>query len=146
MPIYDADLEAESGIPAGAQALKALAREADAFVIVSPEYNGSYPAVLKNALDWISRPEPGDGHLEVFRGKTAAIASASPGAGGGKRVLKQLRELLEMMRMTVIPQQLSVPQSGEAFDGEGRLTRPEDIATLHALAGQLAVPKQEMHA
>jgi NAD(P)H-dependent FMN reductase len=138
MPLYDADLEEESGLPPAARALKELAREADAFAIASPEYNGSYPAVLKNAIDWISRPEPGEGPLEVFRGKPAAILSASPGQGGGKRVLKQLRELLEMIRMTVVPQQVSIASSGEAFDAAGRLARSSDIESLRQLISELA--------
>ena len=137
MPIYDGDLEAEQGLPANAKKLKELAHHADAFVFASPEYNGSYSAVLKNAIDWISRPEPGDRPLEVFRDKTAAILAASPGPGGGRRVLKQLRELLEMIRITVIPQELAIPRAGEAFDAEGRLVRAEDIEGWEALIGGL---------
>ena len=76
-------LKAGQGLPPAAKALKELARRHDGFAIASPEYNGSFPALLKNALDWISRPEPGERHLEVFRGKVAAILSASPGPGGG---------------------------------------------------------------
>src|SRR5438552_11551728 len=104
MPLYDGDLEAETGLPPAAKTLKDLAREADGLAIASPEYNGSYSAVLKNAIDWISRPEPGEGPVEVFRGKPAGILSASPGPGGGRRVLKHLRELLEGIRMSVVPQ------------------------------------------
>ena len=138
MPLYDGDLEAEAGLPPAAKTLKELAREAGAFAVASPEYNGSYSAVLKNAIDWISRPEPGEGPLEVFRGKPAAILSASPGPGGGKRVLKHLRELLEGIRMTVVPHQVSIAQSGAAFDAGGRLTRPADIESLRKLTGELA--------
>jgi NAD(P)H-dependent FMN reductase len=138
MPLYDGDLEDASGLPPAAKTLKDLARESDAFVIASPEYNGSYSAVLKNAIDWISRPEPGERTLEVFSGKPAAILSASPGAGGGRRVLKQLRELLEGIRMTVVPHQVSIAQSGDAFDVEGRLKRPADIESLNRLTEELA--------
>jgi NAD(P)H-dependent FMN reductase len=138
MPLYDGDLEDASGLPPAAKTLKDLARESDAFVIASPEYNGSYSAVLKNAIDWISRPEPGERALEVFSGKPAAILSASPGAGGGRRVLKQLRELLEGIRMTVVPHQVSIAQSGDAFDVEGRLKRPADIESLNRLTEELA--------
>src|SRR5438552_3678099 len=116
MPLYDGDLEAATGLPPAAKTLKELARESDAFAIASPEYNGSYSAVLKNAIDWISRPEPGEGALEVFHDKPAAILAASPGTGGGRRVLKQLRELLEGMRMSVVPHHVLIAQSGEAFD------------------------------
>src|ERR1051325_1131243 len=69
MPLYDGARKTAPGPPPAAKKLKALAREAAAMVMVSPEYNGSYSAVLKNAIDWISRPEPGEGPLEVFRGK-----------------------------------------------------------------------------
>src|SRR5436305_284631 len=138
LPLYDGDLEAEQGIPPAAKALKELARQADGFLIASPEYNGSYPAVLKNAIDWISRPEPGEGPLQVFREKPAAILSASPGQGGGRRVLKQLRELLGMIRMNVVPHQVSIPNAGEAFDTAGRLVRSDDIESLRQLTSELA--------
>ena len=147
MPLYDGDLEAGEGLPPNAKALKELARETDGFAIATPEYNGSFPALLKNALDWISRPEPGDRPLEVFRGKVAAILSASPGPGGGKRGLHQLRELLEMMMVTVIPEQLTIARSGAALDAGGQLVRAEDIAGLAAVAmalAQAAARKQEI--
>jgi NAD(P)H-dependent FMN reductase len=139
MPLYDGDLEVESGMPAPAKALKELARASNGFVFASPEYNGSYPAILKNAIDWISRPEPGERHLEVFAGKPAAILSASPGPGGGRRVLRQLRQLLEMMRVAVIPQELAIPRASEAFDSAGQLARTEDIEGLRLLAEGLAM-------
>ena len=138
MPIYDGDLEAGQGLPPAAKALKEMARGHDGFAIASPEYNGSFPALVKNALDWISRPEPGEGTLEVFRGKVAAILSASPGPGGGKRGLHQLRELLEMMLVTVIPEQLTIARSTAAFDAAGRLVHAEDAAGLQAVAAGLA--------
>src|SRR5450759_3775505 len=138
MPIYDGDLEAGEGLPPAAKALKELARRHDGLAIASPEYNGSFPALLKNALDWISRPEPGEGPLAVFRGKVAAILSASPGPGGGQRGLRQLRELLEMMSVEVIPEQLSIARSTAALDGAGRLLRAEDLSGLRGLAAALA--------
>lgn len=116
---------------------KELARTHDGFAIVSPEYNGSFPALLKNALDWISRPEPGEGPLAVFRGKVAALLSASPGPGGGKRGQHQLRELLEMMQVRVIPQELTIPRATEGLDDDGRPTRPADVAAWHQLAASL---------
>ena len=138
MPIYDGDLEVEQGLPPNAKALKELARQSDGFLFASPEYNGSYPAILKNAIDWVSRPEPGERHLEVFAGKPAAIVSASPGPGGGRRVLGQLRQLLEMMRVTVIPGDLAIPRANEAFDPNGKLGRSEDIEGMLSLAEGLA--------
>ena len=143
MPIYDGDLETGEGIPPAAKALKELARRHDGFAIASPEYNGSFPALLKNALDWISRPEPGDRPLEVFRGKVAAILSASPGPGGGRRGLHHLRELLEMMRVSVIPDELAIGAASAAFDAEGRLVRAEDVAGLREVATALAHAAQQ---
>jgi NAD(P)H-dependent FMN reductase len=138
MPIWDGDLESGEGLPPAAKALKDLARAHDGFAIASPEYNGSFPALLKNALDWISRPEPGESSLEVFRGKVAAILSASPGPGAGKRGLRHLRELLEMMSVSVIPEQLAVARSSGAFDSAGRLARTEDLTGLQEVAASLA--------
>jgi chromate reductase, NAD(P)H dehydrogenase (quinone) len=134
LPIYDGDFETENGLPANAKALKALARDHDAFAIAAPEYNGSFPAVLKNAIDWMSRPEPGEPPLAAFRGKTAALMSASPGPGGGRRVLHALRELLEGIRVTVIPEQVSVPLAEAAFDSEGRLVRAEALRAVRSLS------------
>jgi chromate reductase, NAD(P)H dehydrogenase (quinone) len=138
MPLYDGDLEAAEGLPPAATALKELARRHNGFAIASPEYNGSFSALLKNALDWISRPEPGDRPLEVFRGKVAAILSASPGPGGGRRGLRHLRELLEMMSVSVIPRELAIARSSGALDAGGRLTRAEDLSGLQELAAALA--------
>lgn len=137
LPIYDGDLEQEEGRPANAQALKDLARRADAFLIASPEYNGSYPAVLKNAIDWISRPDPGERHLAVFREKPAGLVTASPGPHGGSRGLKQLSELLGMIGVSV-QGQLGIPNSAGALDGEGHLLRAEDIVGLDTLAARVA--------
>jgi chromate reductase len=138
MPLYDGDLEAGEGAPQSVRAFKQLVRAHDAFVIASPEYNGSFSALLKNAIDWASRPEPGEKSLAAFRGKAAAILSASPGPGGGQRGLRQLRDLLEMMAMTVVPTQLAIPRAHEAFDSEGNLARPEDRLTLEHIAAELA--------
>jgi chromate reductase, NAD(P)H dehydrogenase (quinone) len=137
MPFYDGDVEASQGMPENARAFKKILGEHDAFVIASPEYNGSFPALLKNVIDWTSRPEAGEKPLVAYRGKTAAILSTSPGQGGGKRGLKHLRELLEMIGVDVISAQLTVPRAGEAFDAAGELTRPDDGNALHRMVADL---------
>ncbi len=137
LPLYDGDLEAEEGRPAAALALKQMAREADGFLIASPEYNGSYPAVLKNAIDWISRPDPGERHLAVFRGKPAGIVTASPGPHGGSRGIQQLSELLGMIGVAV-EDRLGIANSAEALDAAGRLTRAGDIAGMNKVAAAVA--------
>lgn len=137
MPLYDGDMEAQQGLPAAAKAFKDLVRAHDALLIASPEYNGSFPALIKNAIDWVSRPEAGEKHLGALSGKTAAIISASPGAGGGRRGLRHLRELLEMTGVHVIAEQLSVARAFEGFDAEGHLVRPEDREALLRVAEAL---------
>jgi len=137
MPLYHGDLEAAEGLPQGAKAFKELVRGQDGIVIASPEYNGSFSALLKNAIDWISRPETGEPRLAAFRGKTAALLSASPGPGGGHRGLRHLRELLEMMGVKVVASQVTVARAMEAFDADGRLARPEDAEAMRRTIGEL---------
>jgi NAD(P)H-dependent FMN reductase len=138
MPLYDGDAEIAQGMPENARRFKELVRAHDALAIASPEYNGSFSALLKNTIDWISRPAPGEPPLAVFRGKPAALLSASPGPGAGKRGLRHLRELLEMIGMTVVPAQVTVARAGEAFDPAGNLVRPEDRAAVVQLVAELA--------
>src|SRR6185295_16583522 len=134
------------GVPATAKAFKTLLREHDGFVIASPEYNGSFSALLKNVIDWTSRADPGEKPLAAYRGKTAAILSTSPGPGGGQRGLRQLRDLREMIGMNVIAAQLAVPRAGEAFDSNGQLTRQDDRNALHRLAADLVAALREKSA
>lgn len=130
MPLYDGDLEAEGGVPAEVTAFQELMRMHDALVIASPEFNGSFSALLKNVVDWVSRPVAGEGPTALFRGKTAALLSASPSRSGGQRGLKHLRELLEMIGVTVITSQLAVGKASDAFTENGELAREHDQRNL----------------
>ena len=143
MSIYDGDIEAAEGLPPAAKALKELLRKHDALLIASPEYNGSFSALMKNTIDWISRPEPGEQPLATLRGKVAALVSASPGPGGGRRGLRHLRELLEMIGMRVIPEQLAVAKAFQAVDASGHLIRPEDKAQLQRVVAELVAAKDQ---
>src|ERR671910_1446854 len=80
IPLYDADLEEEHGVPPAVERLKNRIARANGLLIVTPEYNNSVPGVLKNAVDWLSRP--GDDIARVFRGRPVAIMGAATGAGG----------------------------------------------------------------
>jgi len=137
MPLYDGDSEAAQGVPDNAVRFKELLRAHDALVVASPEYNGSFSALVKNTIDWISRPAPGEPPLVVFRGKPAAILSASPGSGGGKRGLRHLRELLDMIGMKVVPTQVAVAKASQAFDEAGNLLRLEDQKAIRELTEEL---------
>lgn len=125
LPIYDGDLEAGQGLPAPAAALQSLFAEHDGLLLASPEYNGFFTPLLKNTLDWLSRPlpdgsgRPGTVHV---RGKPAGIASASPGALGGIRSLQHTRLYLSNLGFIVVPEQVGVPNAAKVFDAAGRLT------------------------
>ena len=122
MPFYDGDVEAESGLPEQAMQLKQLFVEHDGFLIASPEYNSGYSAILKNSIDWLSRPsEKQEAGLIAFAGKTASLMAASPGGLGGLRGLFQLRALLMNMNVMVLPNMRSVGQAMQAFDENGML-------------------------
>jgi len=120
MPIYDADLQATTGIPAGAQELGRRIAAADGLMIASPEYNFSLPGTLKNAIDWVSRLKP-----MPLRGKTGVLLSASNSQVGGIRGLWQLRIPLEGLGVTLHPDMYTLPLAREQFDQSGRLKEPE---------------------
>jgi chromate reductase, NAD(P)H dehydrogenase (quinone) len=122
MPLYDADLESQKGMPAAVKKLRDLMIASDKIIIASPEYNGSIPGVLKNMLDWTSRGENGDFSPAAYEGKQFAIMSASPGKMGGAAALVHLREIVEAVGGEVIQQQVSVPRAYQAFDANGKLT------------------------
>lgn len=146
LPLYDGDIEAAEGIPENAKKLKAILKEHHGFLIASPEYNSSISGALKNAIDWASRPEPGEKPLECFAGKVAGIMATSPGALGGLRGLVTVRSILENIQMIVIPQQVALPVAHEAFDEDGNIkdakkqSSVEEIGKkLAAIAGKLSV-------
>ena len=139
LPLFDQDLEAVSGLPEGARKFKALLRASDGFLIASPEYNSSVTAVLKNAIDWASRAESDDEPpLAAFRGKSAALFAASPGALGGLRGLVHLRSILGNIGGLVLPDQVCIPVAHEAFDGAGKLKDERKTRQVAVLAKALA--------
>jgi chromate reductase len=139
MPIYDGDLEAEHGLPENARAVKKMMIEHDGFLIAAAEYNSSITAVLKNTIDWASRPEPGEATaLPAFRGKGAALMSASPGALGGLRGLVTVRSILGNIGVFVIPDQVAVSKAHEAFAADGALKDANQQASIENLGKALA--------
>lgn len=130
-PLYDGDFEAENGLPEKAAELKKILDRADAFLISSPEYNSSISAVLKNSIDWASRPGAVEG--SVFDGKTALLISASPGALGGLRGLNHLKDVLTNLGVFINNKQQAFPKAHEAFDENGRLKDEGAAERLSAL-------------
>ena len=121
MPLYDEDLERNEGLPPNAGKLKDLMLENHGFLISSPEYNSSISGVLKNTIDWTSRPRDGEPPSVCYQDKIAGLMSASPGGLGGLRGLVHVRAILENMGMMVLPNQVAVSKAHEAFDAEGNL-------------------------
>ena len=115
--------------------LQALLAESDALLIASPDYNGGYSAILKNALDWMSRPD-GNGQpgLALFANKAAAGVSASPGPLGGSRGQLAIRGVLDKLGMLVIPQSFSLGTAHEAFDETHKL-RDAKVANMVRAVG-----------
>jgi chromate reductase len=117
VPLYNGDVEAE-GDPEGVAAFKAAIRAADGVMMVTPEYNHGVPGVMKNAVDWASRPPQGS----ALSGKPVGIIGASPGQTGSARGQSQLRQAFEFTNSYCMPQpEVLVFRAHEKFDAEGRL-------------------------
>ncbi|MCW8107705.1 NAD(P)H-dependent oxidoreductase [Alteromonas ponticola] len=138
MPMFNQDEEAAGGIPEHAQRFKELLIEADGFLIASPEYNSSYPALLKNAIDWASRQAGDEKVLAAYRGKVAGIMAASEGALGGMRVLVTLRMLLENIGTMVLPNQKAIARVHTLLDDNGNVADEKTIKQLKLLGKQTA--------
>ena len=138
LPLFDQDLEAEQGMPENGKKLKKLFNDHDGLLIASPEHNGSFPAILKNAIDWVSRPAPGEPSLAAFRGKVATLMSASPGALGGLRGLVHVRSILGNIGVIVLPDEIAVAKAHEAFQPDGSLVDPKRQAGVEGLGKTLA--------
>lgn len=122
LPVYDQEIEDSGGLPENAQKLKALMISHHGFLISSPEYNSSISGVLKNVIDWTSRSSSKDETpLICYKGKAAAIISASPSHLGGLRGLVHLRAILGNIHVLVIPQQQTISNAYEAFGPDGNL-------------------------
>jgi len=138
LPLFDEDFEKESGLPENAKALKKLFIAADGFLIASPEYNSSVTAVMKNTIDWISRPVSGEAPLAAFMGKSAALMAASPGGLGGLRGLVHIRSILGNIGVLLLPDQVAVPKAYEAFNPDGSLKDAVQQSNIVGLGIKLA--------
>ena len=125
-PSYDQDAQSGTGLPPGAEEMRRRIEANDAFVIASPEYNGSMPGGLKNVIDWVSRHRP-----QPFNGRHGMLISASPSMVGGNRGLWALRVPLEHLGARIYPDMFSLAQAHQAFDASGGIANQQ-------LAGRFA--------
>ncbi len=127
LPLFSEDLEAN--VPAEVRTLKQQVRDADAILIATPEYNYSIPGVLKNAIDWASRPPE-----QPFDGKPIAIMGASPGALGTARAQYHLRQMFVFLNGIVLNRpEVMIGNAAQRFDPEGRLTDETTREFIRAL-------------
>jgi chromate reductase len=140
VPMYNADLEAKA-TPADVLRLKQLAFEHPAWIICAPEYNASYPALLKNTLDWISSPVQSDpawtDGFKSTRGKVVGMLSASPGALGGLRSQSHLAPLLLNLHCWLAPRNFALARAGDAFDADGHLIEERARKNVQAVIDQV---------
>lgn len=140
IPLYNADLEA-LGTPPDVIRLKEILHAHPAWIICSPEYNGSYTALLKNTLDWASSPVKADPNWQqgtkAFTGKVVGLLSASPGALGGLRSLAHLTPMLLNLQCWVTPQQFALGQAGSAFGAHGELLVDHQRARVESVVRQV---------
>jgi chromate reductase len=130
IPMFDEDVEAR-GYPEPVARLHAAVAAADGVLLCTPEYNSGIPGVLKNALDWMSRPPD----TASAAGKPVAVMGTTPGRGGTGRVQIVIAPVLQGMGMLqMVGAAVAIPNAGRAFDAEGNLT---DARAKAAVAGAL---------
>src|SRR5260370_28290521 len=138
LPIYDGDLQAKSGVPKNAVNLKRMIGAHHGVLFVTPEYNSSVPALVKNTIDCITRVQDGsEARGQVFRDRPFAIAAASEGRLGGSRALAALRLILSACHATAIPNQLALSLAEQAYNDMDHLKHPADHEALQAMVRQL---------
>jgi chromate reductase, NAD(P)H dehydrogenase (quinone) len=134
VPPFNEDLEAAPPPPAVAELRRAI-EAADTVLIATPEYNGSVPGQLKNALDWASRPF----RSNPLRGKPVAVIGASSSPRGAASAQAELRKVLRVIGARVIGPEFAVPRVHERFDADGRLSDDVVRARLRELLAELAL-------
>lgn len=149
LPMYNADLEAK-GTPPDVMKLKQVFHEHPAWIICTPEYNASYPALVKNTLDWLSSPVKGDpvwnDDFRFSRGKVVGVLSASPGSLGGLRSQSHLVPLLFNLQCWVAPQTFALSRAGTAFDENGKLHDESARQRVAAVVDQVLLAASRLHA
>jgi chromate reductase, NAD(P)H dehydrogenase (quinone) len=139
LPLFDAEMTAEVATPQNAVLLRRMLEAHQGVFMTSPEYSASVTPLLKNTIDWLSRPRAhGEPAYEVFKDRVFAIGAASSRADGGVRSLLALRQILELgCGALVIPEQITVANAGDAFDDMDDLKDPSLTASLRGIVRRL---------
>lgn len=146
MPVYNQDDQDAFGFDANALKFQHLIFEHEGLLIASPEHNGSFPAALKNVIEWASRRNDSFEGGRVFLGRVAAMMSAAPNAFGGVRSLAHLRGVLTSVGVYVLPTEIAVPFVGDKFDGDGEEMTDERVRrSLEALGASLVEMLKRTH-
>ncbi|MBE9017935.1 NAD(P)H-dependent oxidoreductase [Chroococcidiopsidales cyanobacterium LEGE 13417] len=147
LPLYDEDLEAAEGLPENALKLRGLMKAHQGFLIACPEYNSSITPLLKNAIDWASRPEPDEPPLALacFKEKTVVLMSASPGGLGGLRGLAHVRSILSSIGVLVLPDQKAIGSAYQAFDENDNLKDESQQTAILQLGSKLATVSAKLN-
>jgi chromate reductase, NAD(P)H dehydrogenase (quinone) len=138
LPLYDGDLEESEGLPDNARKLKAMMKAHQGFLIACPEYNSSITSLLKNAIDWASRPDRDESPLVCFKDKVAILMSTSPGGLGGLRGLVHVRSILSNIGVLVLPDQKAIGNAHQAFDEHSNLKDRSQQESIEQLGNKLA--------
>ena len=150
LPVYDGDLEASAGIPAGAHQLQQAIQDSDAVLLVTPEYNGFPTPLVINSFDWLSRITASASQasgLSVTANKPMGLLSASPGPGGALRSMNFMRQYLQMaFAMLVVPQQFALGKAHEAFDEAGALKDAKAALAVDGVLGAVTKLAQALKA
>jgi chromate reductase, NAD(P)H dehydrogenase (quinone) len=157
IPLYNADNEAR-GTPGAVIRLKEMMHSHAGWIIASPEYNGSYTALLKNTIDWASSPakagaecsedeaENWKSGTKPFAGKVVGLLSASPGMMGGLRSLDHLAPLLRNLQCWLAPEQFALGKAGDAFDAQGHLKDEATTKKVKAVVDQVILAARKLNA
>jgi len=136
-PLFNEDLEAASGVPEAMVRFKALMMEADGFLIATPEYNGFFPALIKNTFDWCTREVEGEAIMAATMGKRVGLMAASSGVLGGVRAVPRLRDCLAEYGVMAVSGFATVPKAKEAFDEAGSLVSERAIKQVKGVVTRL---------
>ncbi len=137
LPHYSEELDHDDALPQPARDLREAVADADALLLVTPEYNGSLPGALKNAVDWVSRPRG----AAAIAGKPAAVVGASGSPHGAQWAREDGVKVLRVAGAHVLPDTVGVGASFQAFE-DGRLADPRLDGRLRSLLGRLALEAQ----